>query len=277
MWATLTLMSALSMAPGQTGDFQLTDPRTTYGRLGPTRKDEKFLPGDVYFVTFTASGLTFDKKGNAKYSRQMELLDPNGKQKYKTTEQDMEVFSIQGGGAVTLDAYASLPTDMAAGKYKMKITVTDRGATPEKKAELTREFDVAEKDFGVVRVNCAYDMGGLNGPVLPSPGLGCVGQVLFLHFGLTGFERDAKTKQPALKLELKMLDAEGKPTLAQPATEGLPKADDPVPEQLSVVPLFFPLMLTKSGKYTVELTATDLVSKKTKTVTYPLSVIEPPK
>jgi hypothetical protein len=277
MWATLTLMSALSLAPAQTGDFQLTEDRTTYGRLGPTRKDSKFLPGDVYFVTFVGDGLRFDKKGNAKYSMQMELLDPNGKSKFKTTEQDKEVFSIQGGGKVTLDAYASLPADMPAGTYTMKVTVTDRGAEPAKTAELTRKFEVTEKDFGIVRVSCAHDLGGPNGPVFPSPSLGCVGQVLFLHFGLTGFERDAKTKQPALKLEMNLLDADGKPTLAGPVTEGLPKGDDPVPEQLSVVPLFFPLMLTKPGKYTVELTATDLRNMKKKTVTYPLTVVEPPK
>ncbi len=277
MWATLTLMSALSMAPSQAGEFQLADVRTTYGRLGPTRKDTKFLPGDVYFVTFLAEGLRFDKKGNAKYSTQMELFDPNGKSKFKTTEDDKEVFSIQGGGQVTLDAYASLPTDMPAGKYTMKVTVTDHGAEPAKTAELKREFDVAEKDFGIVRLNCAYDLGGRNGPVFPAPGLGSVGQVLFLHFGLTGFQRDAKTKQPALKLELRMLDEAGKPTLAEPATEALPKGDDPVPEEYSLVPLFFPLMLTKSGKYTVELKATDLVNKKTMTVTYPLVVVQPPK
>ncbi len=275
MWATLTLMSALTLAPGQTGDLQLTDARTTYGRLGPTRKDTKFLPGDVCFVTFTANGLTFDKKGNAKYSTQLELFEPSGKSKFKTTEVDKEVFSIQGGGQVTLDAYASIPTDMAAGKYTMKVTVTDLGNN--KKAELKHEFEVVEKDFGIVRLNCAYDIGGEYGPMFPSPGLGCVGQVLFLHFGITGFDRDMKSKQPALKLDLRMLDAEGKPTLAQPATEGLPKTDQPVGEKMSLVPLFFPLMLTKPGKYTVELTATDLNSKKTKTVTYPLTVAEPPK
>jgi hypothetical protein len=277
MWATLTLMSALSMAPGQAGELQLSDARTTYGRLGPTRKDAKFLPGDVCFVTFTADGLKFDPKGNAKYSMQMELFDPAGKSKFKTTEEPKEVFSIQGGGKVALDAYASIPTDMAAGKYKMKIKVTDMGVSPPKTAELTHEFEVAEKDFAIVRLNCAHDLGGPNGPVFPSPGLGCVGEVLFLHFGLTGFDRDAKDKQPKLKLEIQMQDAEGKPTLPQAATEGLPKADDPVPEQLSVVPLWFPLMLTKPGKYTVELKATDLITKKTKTVTYPLTVVEPPK
>ena len=75
-----------------------------------------------------------------------------------------------------------------------------------------------------------------------------------------------------------MLDADGKPTLTKPVSEDLPKADDMVPEQLTVIPLFFPLALTKAGKYTVELTASDLLNKnKVSRVTYPITVIEPPK
>jgi hypothetical protein len=276
MWATLTLMSALSLAPNQAGgDLELSNARVTYGRLGPTRKDTKFLPGDVYFVTFDTDGLQFDKKGVAQYSMKMELFDPNGKSKFKSLEQDKELFTIQGGGRVTLDAYAAVQTDTPAGVYTLELTVTDRGS--KKTGKLSRKFEVAEKGFGLVRVNCAYDAGGPNGPVFPSPGLGCVGQVLFLHFAVAGFDRDPKTKQPKLQLEVRMLDEGGKATLPEPASETLPKADDMVPEQLSVLPLNFPLALTKAGKYTVELKATDLVSKKTATVTYPLQVVDPPK
>ena len=50
-----------------------------------------------------------------------------------------------------------------------------------------------------------------------------------------------------------------------------------MPEQLSVIPFFFPMALTRKGKYTVELTATDVLSKKTATVSYPLEVVDPPK
>ncbi|HKI37757.1 MAG TPA: hypothetical protein VKA46_38245 [Gemmataceae bacterium] len=277
MWATLTLMSALSMAPGQAGGLELTNDRVTYGRLGPTRKDSKFLPGDLYFLTFEAEGLQFDAGGNAKYSMQMEVFDKDNKPQLKTRVEPRELGSIQGGGRVTLDAYANIKTDTPAGTYSMKVTVTDRLAKPERTRELTRKFEVAEKGFGIVYVNLAYNLGDKE-PLIPSPGLGCVGQVQVLHFGITGFDRDPKNKkQPALKVEMRMLDDAGKPMLAKPAQEGLPKADDPVPEEFSVIPCFFPVALTKTGKYTVELTATDLISKKTATVNYPLVVVDPPK
>jgi hypothetical protein len=275
MLATLTLMSALSLPAADAGELQLTNARVTYGRLGPTRKDTKFLPGDVYFVTFDIEGLQF-KNGNAKYSMKMELFDPKGMSKYKSLDQPQEVFTIQGSGRLTSDAHAVIPTDAAPGEYRLELVVTDQ--TTKKQATLTRKYEVAEKGFGIVRVNCAYDLGGVNGPVFPSPGLGTVGQVLFLHFAVTGFDRGKEKKQPSLKLEMRMLDESGKPTLEKPVSEDLPKADDaPVPEQLSVVPLYFPLALTRTGKYTVELTATDKLSKKTATVTYPLVVVEPPK
>jgi hypothetical protein len=274
MWATLTLMSALSMAPGQADDLQLANARTTYGRLGPTRTDKKFLPGDVYFLTFEMEGLKFDG-GNARCSMKMDLLDPSGKPMFKSLEQDSELFTIQGSGRVIRDAHAVIQTDTKPGEYTLELVATD--LLSKKTAKLSRKFEVAPKDFGIVRVNCAYDEGGQFGPVWPSPGLGVVGQVLFLHFGVTGYDRDAKTKQPKMRFELRMLDAEGKPTLDKPVTEELPKPDEPVPEQLSLVPLRFPLALTRIGKYTLELKATDLVSKKTATVTYPLVVMDPPK
>jgi PKD repeat protein len=275
MLATLTLMSALTLPAADAGELQLTNARVTYGRLGPTRKDTKFLPGDVYFVTFDIEGLQF-KDGNAKYSMKMELFDPKGTSKYKSLEQPQEVFAIQGGGRLTSDAHAVIPTDAAPGEYRMELAVTDLNT--KKQATMTRKYEVAEKAFGIVRVTCAYDLGGVNGPVFPSPGLGVVGQVLFQHFAVTGFDRDPKTKQPNLELQLRMLDENGKPTLEKAHKQPFPTGEDAaVPETFTVVPLWFPLALTKPGKYTVELTATDTLTKKTATVTYPLVVQEPPK
>jgi hypothetical protein len=274
MWATLTLMSALSMAPGQAGDLQLSNLRTTFGRIGPTRTDKKFLPGDVYFLSFDIEGLKFDG-GNTHYSMKMDLLDPSGKPMFKSLEQETELFAIQGSGRVASDVHAVIQTDTKPGEYTLEVVATD--LMTKKTTMLTRKFEVGAKEFGIVRVGCFYDQGGQLGPFWPAPGLGAVGQVLYLHFGVTGFERDAKTKQPKLQLEMRMLDAEGKPTLDKPVTGESPTPDEPVPEQFSVVPLRFPMALTRKGKYTVELKATDLVSKKTATVTYPLEVVDPPK
>jgi hypothetical protein len=275
MWATLTLMSALSLAPSDAGELQLGNPRVTYGQLGPTRTDKKFLPGDIYFVTFDIEGLHF-KDGYVKYSLRMELFDPKGVSKFKSLEDDRVVFAIQGGGKLTSDAHAIIATDAAPGEYRMELVVTDLNT--KKQAKLTRTYEVAEKGFGIVRVSSAYDIGGVNGPpVFPAPGLGVVGQVLFLHFGVAGFDRDKEKKQPKLKLQMRMLDESGKPTLEKPVEEVLPKKDETLPDTVSVVPLFFSLALTKTGKYTVELTATDLIKNKTVSATYPLVVQEAPK
>src|SRR5579884_459650 len=112
MWATLTLMSALTLTPGQAGgELPLSNVRVTCGRLGPTRKDTKFLPGDIYFVTLDTDGLQFDAKGNAKYSMEMALLDPDNKPKFKSLKQEREVFSIQGAGRATLETFAAIQTD----------------------------------------------------------------------------------------------------------------------------------------------------------------------
>lgn len=275
MWATLTLMSALSVAPGQAGELQLTNDRVTYGILGPTRAEKKFLPGDIYLVTFDLEGLKFDDRGQAKYSMTMDLFDSNGKPTFKTLEQVRDLFATQGGGRVTLNGHAEIKTDTAPGKYTLVLSVTDVNAKPPKKVELKREFEVTAKDFGIVRLHCAYDLGG----TLPAPALGVVGQGLFLHFGVAGFGRDKETKQPKVKLEMRMLDEKGNPTLKEGVNEVVPdpKSGDTVPESFSVLPLYFPLALTRPGKYTVELTATDQVSGKKASVTYPLQVIDPPK
>jgi hypothetical protein len=268
MWATLTLMSALSMAPGQAGDLQLSNDRVTYGILGPTRADKKFLPGDIYLVTFDMEGLKFED-GLAQYRIKMDLLDAKGNSIFKTFEQDRDLFAVQGGGRVTLNTHAEIKTDTAPGKYTMKLTLTD--LKTKKTATLSRDYEVAAKDFGIVRVHCAYDDRGL----LPAPPLGVVGQGLFLRFGVAGFGRDEKTKQPKIKLEMRMLDDKGNPTLDKPVSEVVPKSDEPVGAE-SVLPLWFGLALTRPGKFKVELKATDLVNNKTSSVTYPLTVVEPP-
>ena len=143
MWATLTLMCALSLAPGQAGDLQLSNPRATFGRLGPTRPDKKFLPGDVYFVTFDIEGLKFDG-GNAQYGMKMDLFDPSGKPMFKSLDQPNTLFTIQGGGRVTSDAHAVIQTDTKPGEYTL-------AAVHEKFGEQTMKVKVSPKMDSDVR------------------------------------------------------------------------------------------------------------------------------
>jgi hypothetical protein len=273
MWATLTLMGALSMAPAQAGELKLTNGRATYGLLGPTRSDKTFLQGDVNFVNFDIEGLTF-KEGQAKYNIKLELLDKNGVGQFKNNpDEDRDLYAIQGPGRVPARAFVPIGTDTKPGTYTLKLTVTDKNANPPTQATLSRDFEVAGKDFGIIRLNFTYDLNAFN----PAPAVGVVGQTIFLHFAVSGFTRDPKTKQPKVQFSMRMLDAEGKPTLAKPVEGAFPTKEDQIPEEASVVPLWFPLGLTRPGKYTIELSATDQLNMKTSTIKLPLEVIEPPK
>jgi hypothetical protein len=264
MWATLTVMTALSLAPGQAGALQLSNERVTYGTLGPTRTDSKFLPGDIYFLSFDIDNLK-KEDGRALYSMKMELLDSKGKAKFTSNSEDRETFDILGGNRIPGFAHAILGLDSDPGEYTLKLTVTDRLA--KKNETLTRKFEVAPRGFGLVRVNMTY-----NGQ-LPAPPLVVVGQPLVLSFGIVGFERDKKTTQPRVGLKMRVLDESGKPTLAKPISDEINKN---VEARTSVLDAAFDMAPTRSGKFTVELEATDLLSNKTTKVTLPLTVADLP-
>src|SRR5262245_62076645 len=78
MWVSLVL--AATLATGQSGDLKLTNPRATYGYLGPPRTDDKFLPGDVYFITFDIEGLKVSDTGEVNYKMGMAIKDKAGKE-----------------------------------------------------------------------------------------------------------------------------------------------------------------------------------------------------
>jgi hypothetical protein len=98
--------------------------------------------------------------------------------------------------------------------------------------------------------------------------LGAPGEFLHVNFVAVGFDRD-KAKKPNLHVELSVLDEKGKPVLAKPATGTVTEA----PETVRAIPMQFPMALNRPGKFTVELKATDAVSKKTDTLRFPLTVL----
>ena len=71
---------------------------------------------------------------------------------------------------------------------------------------------------------------------------------------------------------MRVLDESGKPTRAKPYTVQVNKD---VPADAVLVPGQFFLSLNRSGKFTVELTATDKVGGKKAQLTFPLTVADP--
>jgi hypothetical protein len=265
MIATLALLSALSVVPAQEGQLRIANDRPTYCMWGAPRAGTKYIPGDVYFLSFDIENLTLDKNGKVSYRMSMEVLDKDNKSKFKSEPDKSELISSLGGGRLPAYVFAPLGTDMEAGEYAVKVEVEDLAA--KKKVELVKKFEVTAKDFGIVRINTSFDYEAK----VPAPSVAVPGQAVWVNFAITGFKRADKTKQPNIAIEWRVLDENGKPTLDKPIpgeiTEG-------VKESWSLVPSSYFLTLNRAGKFTIELKAVDKLSDKTATLKFPITVVD---
>jgi hypothetical protein len=270
MWATLAIASALSLAPAQAGKFEITHERVTYGILGPERKDTKVLPGDAYVVSFDIEGLQLKDDGRVRYSVGFKLINDKTKTAVFTKDpQESEVTNALGGSRLPAYAIANIGLETQPGDYTMEVTVTDLLAKGNAVAIISRKFEVLQPKFGLVQV-CLFNVYYQN--VLPAPAIGVVGQTYLVNGALVGFQLN-KDMLPDLTFELRILDEKGQPTLPKPFTGEVNKAARK--EDLKLMPLFFNLPLTRPGKFTLEIEATDKIANKTVKQTLSLTVIEP--
>jgi hypothetical protein len=264
MWITVAVLAALSLAPDQAGNLKLENVRSTHGILGPARANEKYVPGDSLTLNFDINGITVDDKGKVLYSVEIEVTNLSDKSVvFRQPAQKLETITVFGGNQIPGFAHLDVGIEQAPGDYSMKVTVTDRASNATK--DLTHKFTVLKPEFAVVRLRTSSDTDG----TFPVPALGA-GQTLWVSFGIVGFGRDAGSKQPNVQFEFNVLDESGKATMAKPYATAITKD---VPEKNLAIPMQFPLSLTRAGKFTIELTATDQVTKKTAKLAVPLTVL----
>ncbi len=265
MWTTLALVAAMSLAPGQTGQLTLSNVHNTYGFLGAERPGTKFIPGDTFFVAFTIEGVKVDPNGEVLYSMSMEVTNSQGRSVFKQDPRDLTAFNSLGGSKLPAFAHVDVGLDQPPGEYTLTVTVTDRST--KNRQTLTRKFEVLPKAFGIVRLSTSTDPQGQ----IPAPQIGLVGQSYWVNFAAIGFERDKTKKQPSVGVEMRILDESGKPTLAKPYTG---EVTQEVPADVQALPMQFLLALNRSGKFVVELQATDRIAKKTTKLSFPITVLE---
>jgi hypothetical protein len=265
MWTTVVCVAALSLAPGQAGRLALVNVRPTYGPLGSARPDHTILPGDVYYLSFDIDGLRADGAGKARYTIALDVADASGKTIFKQDPQAQEATSAFGGTRIPASIRLSPSVEQRSGSYTLKLTVTDPATRASQSLEQT--VQVLPKAFGLVQLAVTADPDGQ----IPVPFIGAPGQTLHVHALAVGFGRDRSKKQPNVSVEMRILDDQGKPTMAKPFSGVV---NENVAENAPLVPLPFTLPLTRAGKFTVELKATDQVSGKTAQLSFPLTVLE---
>ncbi len=263
MWTILALLTVLGATPGQSG-LSLTHVRSTHGLLGPPRNNEALVPGDVFFLGFDIEGITVEDGGKVRYSLSIEASDSSGKVIFQQQQPpDNEATVSLGGDSVPAFARLDVGLDTPPGDYKFKVTVKDRASGKEQ--SLTRDLTVLPRRFALVRQTMSLDTEGR----YPAALFVC-GQGVWVHCSAVDFARDSASKQPNLVFEVRVLDADGKPTMAKPLIH---KVNKDVPASEKNVPLSFPLSLNRPGKFTLEVLASDEISGKKAKIVSPLHVL----
>lgn len=261
MFPALALLAALGTVPGQAEQLTLSDVRVTAGILGPPRPQTKFLPGDSLFISFDIDGITIDDTGKALYSTSTEISDGAGKVLFRGPARDLEALAMLGGAKLPAYAMVDIGMDQPPGDYSVKVTVTDRAS--KKSQTLTHKFGVRPAGFGVIRPSLTCDPEGQ----VPA-GVFIPGQTLWLNFAVVGFGRDDK-RQPHVTFQMRVLDSDGRPTVAKPFTGTIREG---VPAKANALPAQFLLSLNRAGRFTLELKAKDQTTGKTIEGSYPFTV-----
>ncbi len=265
IWTTMVLTAALAAAPEDKDKLAITNVRDTHGLMGPTRTVDKLTPGGELYLSFDIDGMTIDDDGKVHYSIATEVTDAAGKAIIKIDPHELDAPASLGGDRIPAFVHLDIGLQSPPGQYTVKATVVD---LPSKRsATVTRTVDVQAKDFAIVRLKTTSDQEGQLPVAVPGAGEG-----LWITFGAVGFGRGGDGKQPDLTFEMRVLDENGKPTRTKPFSLQVNKD---VPADAALVPAQFFLSLNRSGKFTIELTASDKVGKKTAHLTFPLTIHDP--
>ncbi len=278
MLTALVIAAALGGTPAQPAGLKLTNVRLTVGELGPTRDGNKVIPGDMLFIALEADGMTISDDGVARYTMELEVTNaagmrilPDPKEPKPKPREQIDFVPLRGN-KMPLRAFITAGLDQPAGTYTCKITVADlAGKTT---ADLSVKFEVTKREFGIVAVHTTHDPKG----EISAPTTGQVGQSLFVNFSIVSFERDAKFKQPDVEITFQVYDG-AKALLVNAKNEATPlkqiqdaKSPTPVKETDGAFGLQFPLFMNRPGKFVLEITATDRVSKKSAVYKLPVTV-----
>jgi hypothetical protein len=255
---------ALAMFGGDAAGPEIVNPHRTYGYLGAPRPKTGLLPGDTAYFSFEIKNLKADANGRVAYSTAVVIHDAAGKVIYAQKPHKSIAQRFFGGTTVPAAARIEVPAAIKPGPVSWQVTVTDR--TTEKSTVLKGAGEILPPDFGLVQVGTFADAEDH----VPTPPVGVVGGHLYLSFGVVGFARGGKDKQPDVKVSLRILDDKNQPTIANPLTG---RVNQDVGPDVRFVPLQFALSLDRAGRYTLELSAQDVLSGKTSTVSFPVRIL----
>jgi hypothetical protein len=256
----------IAIVPAAASAVEIKNLRPCYGPLGATRTDTRCTPGDSLFIAYDIEGLTFDEKtGKANYTTILELFDQSAKPVFEPKRTPNEVTAQLGGTRMPGDLYLIMGREQKPGKYYVRLTVVDNLVADTKKnhKDIVYPFEVVEKTFNLVGVHI--------------PGVGFPGQQNFaLNFAFADMTLD-KDGLPNVEVTMKIMDEAGKQvnkTLTSKIPAELPKVAELNLKESNFLPFPIPIYLNRSGRFTVEILAKDVLGNKTARVACKLAVLD---
>ena len=202
----------LGLSAGPAVALDIKDVRSTYGPFGGVRPDNKFLPGDYLFLAFYIDGLAMEADtGLVKYKVKLEVTDSKNAPIFTRETPNQRYLSL-GGARLSERAQVVIGTEQAAGKYTVRLTVTDTGGGKEKgggaSKAIAHDFEILPPDFGLIHQ--------------VAPSVAKAAEDYTAYCAVVGMARDAK-QLPNVELRLVIRDENGKSTLPKPLITNIPK------------------------------------------------------
>lgn len=257
----LDSFSVRTVPPRKLGPLAVQAAEPRHGRLGPPRRDWRFLPYDVLTARLSLVGVATDDEGHYDVEATTEVLAADGE---VVAREPYRLRGVAIDEILPLDILQQLP--VKEGAYRLRVSLHD-----------VRSGDktVWEQPFTRLPPEPALVAAGLYRDAdakVPSPAFARVGDKLFLETRFIGFDRSRGRIDTAI--ELQVLDEKGRPMLEKPGTAALVTADRAVVRDNEVVTFVVEVPCPRVTKATVRATATDKAGGAKATLEMPLEIHE---
>jgi hypothetical protein len=263
-WLTAAVL--LLTATTAQAKLEIHNIKAVHGLYGPERKNLESLPGDQVLFRFKVEGIKLDANGKIDTSVTVHLADADGKELLDNKSPIQGVLAL-GGHSFLGTAVVNFGDTVPPGDYTLTVTVKDN--LSEQTASFTRKLTCRPIEYAIVMPRLYYDAAGK----APAPAGGLVGQTLFFQSKLIGFDTSQGKIDNEMKLEV--LDAKGKPAMPKPITVNVTSDDAEKVKRATSLALNSNLALNRAGDFTLRVTVTDKIAKRTTKFEVPLKVTAP--
>lgn len=240
--------------------------QAVYGIFGPERKSLETYPGDEMIFRFLVTGAKVDDNGQTDAVMSLKLTNNNND---VLLAQDFPIKGLLALGGNTFPAHARilLSEKTPPGDYNMTVTMADKLSN--EKTSFQRKIICKPTEFALVAPEFFRDA---EGKVAAQPG-GLLSQVVYFRMRGIGIDRTKDKIDTTMTLEV--LDAKGKEMMPKPIKVEIKNDDPDVVRQSAFVTYRGQVTLNRTGDFTLRITVTDNIAKKTIKFETPLKVTAP--